>query len=135
MEASYKRWFSEMAWILVLPGIRHFRSTGPVFVMRLYRLLLISTLALMLFIGGAILLGRRQPLPDAVAMLHLDMCAPPCWIGISPGVTTLDEAEHQLKKVFPESRYKVSDTPGGYTITDSKTDFAIDVMFGSADMV
>src|SRR5260221_3914421 len=64
---------------------------------RLYTLILILCLIVSAFTGAAILIGQRQPLPDHLAMLHLTDCAPPCWIGIMPGVTTLDEAYPLIK--------------------------------------
>ena len=56
------------------------------------------------------LLGRAQPIPDRVAVLHLgDMCALPCWIGITPGKTTLEQAIKRLSSVFKPSEYPNSD--------------------------
>src|SRR5436190_3531428 len=57
--------------------------------------LLVSVLLLTLLSvisGAAIWIGRQQRLPDRLAMLHFDQCAPPCWIGIVPGKTTRADA-------------------------------------------
>jgi len=59
------------------------------------------TLLLTAAITGALLIGRAQPLPDRVAVLHLnDICKLPCWIGITPDVTTLGEAEKLVQSVY-----------------------------------
>ncbi len=50
--------------------------------------------------GVATLIGRQQPLPERLAMLRLTDCAPPCWIGIVPGVTKLDEAKVKVQAVL-----------------------------------
>src|SRR5258707_10948420 len=64
---------------------------------RLFTLILILCLIVSAFTGAAILIGQRQPLPEHLALLHLTDCAPPCWIDIVPGVTTLEEALPQIK--------------------------------------
>jgi len=69
--------------------------------MRYLRYPFALTLLLTAAITGALLIGRAQPLPDRVAVLHLnDMCKLPCWIGITPGVTTLGEAEALVQSVY-----------------------------------
>ncbi len=50
--------------------------------------------------GAVILIGQRLSLPEHLAMLHLTDCAPPCWIGIVPGVTKLDEAKVKVQAVL-----------------------------------
>src|SRR5258706_10652581 len=64
---------------------------------RLLTFLLVLCLPFSAFTGAAILIGQRQPLPEHLALLHLTDCAPPCWIGIMPGVTTLEEALPRIK--------------------------------------
>lgn len=49
---------------------------------------------------AALLIGRAQPTPPRVAMLHLTDCELPCWIGIVPGKTTLFEAWSRLNQVY-----------------------------------
>lgn len=53
--------------------------------------------------GAAIFIGRQQPPPARVAALHLTDCAPPCWIGIEPGKTTIAEAKMQIESIFENS--------------------------------
>ena len=61
------------------------------------------SVALALFISTAMLIGRAQPLPERVALLHLnDLCKLPCWIGITPGITTVSDAEKRIEKVYPK---------------------------------
>jgi len=62
-------------------------------------LILIMALCLIFAVlsGITILIGRQQPLPEHLAILHLTDCAPPCWIGITPGVTTLEDAIPLIK--------------------------------------
>jgi hypothetical protein len=43
--------------------------------------------------SATIAIGRRQPASQLLATLRLDECQPPCWIGIIPGTTTIDEAQ------------------------------------------
>jgi hypothetical protein len=50
----------------------------------------------------AVQLGRRQPLPERVAMLHLTDCELPCWIGIVPGKTTRGEARQRIYELYDE---------------------------------
>jgi hypothetical protein len=58
--------------------------------------------------GAAIFVGGQQPIPDKLAALHLTDCLPPCWIGVTPGVTTIDEARNLIEKVYnPESGFTV----------------------------
>jgi len=56
-------------------------------------------------IGTAILIGRQQPLPERIRALHLTDCAPPCWIGIVPGKTTMHEAQEIVNEIFKKSPY------------------------------
>lgn len=67
--------------------------------------------------GVIILIGRAQPLPEPLAMLHLTDCAPPCWIGIVPGKTTREEAAKRIEAVFSQTKgYKLSHQPGSITL-------------------
>jgi hypothetical protein len=57
----------------------------------------------------AVFIGRAQPLPNRLAMLNLSECAPPCWIGIQPGVTYLAQARLILEQVYaPNSGYSLT---------------------------
>lgn len=49
------------------------------------------------------LVARAQAPSDRVAMLHLEECQLPCWIGITPGKTTVGEAKQRLQAVFGNS--------------------------------
>jgi hypothetical protein len=70
--------------------------------------LLSFTLALLaacaLFVGGARWVGARQPQPPIVEGLRLDDCALPCWVGIVPGQTTMDEAYRRMVEAFHYTR-------------------------------
>jgi hypothetical protein len=52
-----------------------------------------------------ILIGRRQPLPERVAMLHLTDCELPCWIGNVPGKTTVGEARDRVRQTYPHLEF------------------------------
>src|SRR5688572_24925895 len=69
---------------------------------RAMRRLIFSTTALIVVFSLtapiSILIGRHQPLPERVAMLHLTDCELPCWIGIVPGKTTVGEAVERVKQ-------------------------------------
>jgi|GEM_PF-1270915 len=84
-----------------------------------------SIVALALSISAAMLIGRAQPLPERVALLHLnDMCKLPCWIGITPGVTTYDQALAIVRRVYGQ-RFEFDDNFGNcyfdFCIVDRKT--------------
>lgn len=72
--------------------------------MRGLRWLIVRTLIIVVVavvaITGAIFIGRQQPTPDNLALLHLTDCELPCWIGIVPGKTTLAEAEARIRQVY-----------------------------------
>src|SRR5690349_1498777 len=67
---------------------------------RLFTLISALCLIFSVFIGASMLITQVQPLPEHLAMLHLTDCAPPCWIGIMPGVTTFEQARTQLMKTY-----------------------------------
>ncbi len=67
---------------------------------QLLKLTLLIVLSLALLTGVAVLIGRMQPPPERLAALHLTYCAPPCWIGIMPGKTTIDEASKRIEAVY-----------------------------------
>ena len=101
--------------------------------------ILIALLALT--ISGALLIGRAQPIPERVAVLHLgDICALPCWIGITPGKTTLSEAQGFIEKIYgTENSVSIGRTfnsTRSYTITmKSKKTLSIELSadFGQTD--
>ncbi len=67
------------------------------------RLVLALWFALTVTTGITVLAGRRQPTSARLAMLRLTDCALPCWIGIVPGKTTLDEAHAIIESAFGQS--------------------------------
>jgi hypothetical protein len=68
--------------------------------MRLFRLAIFLSLLLTSLTGAIVIISRRQPANQRIAMLRLTDCAPPCWIRIVPGTTTLDEAKSRISQVF-----------------------------------
>ncbi len=72
--------------------------------MRFLTLVVTLCFAFSAFAGVAILIGRQQPLPEHLAMLHLTDCAPPCWIGIVPSVTAQGDVKAIFEKAFPNHR-------------------------------
>ena len=93
------------------------------------------TLLLTAAITGALLIGRAQPLPDRVAVLHLnDMCKLPCWIGITPGVTTLGEAEKLVQSVY-KILLETEDVNSTYGLRDHLITGSFDVTLATNDFV
>ncbi len=78
-------------------------------------LALLSTLTLIFAFGtvAALLIGRAQPIPPRLAMLHLTDCDLPCWIGIVPGVTTVGDAKKLIRQMYNADIYSVSESAGG----------------------
>ena len=85
------------------------------------------TVALALSISAAMLIGRAQPLPERVALLHLnDMCKLPCWIGITPGVTTLNDAVTRIKDVYGKlPNFNLHCATGACELTKGTLNFGI----------
>jgi len=76
------------------------------------RFLLLTLIALLVcagLSGAALWIGRQQPALRLLTALRFTDCAPPCWIGITPGKTTLKAARDQVIRTFPESQ--------GYLVT------------------
>lgn len=68
---------------------------------RFLKFLPLPMLIFIVAIGATTLIGRASPVPEQVAALHLgDMCELPCWIGITPGKTTLQESKEILSRVY-----------------------------------
>lgn len=61
---------------------------------------LLLTLMLTTLTGVVVAVGRQQPLSGPIVGLRLTDCAPPCWIGITPGVTTLEEASGRIEAIY-----------------------------------
>ncbi len=47
--------------------------------------------------------SRQQPLSNWLTLLHLTECELPCWIGITPGETTVGEAQKQIAATYGDS--------------------------------
>lgn len=63
---------------------------------------------------GAMWLGRQQPPSDWLDVLRFNECAPPCWIGITPGETHLRDAMTRIETTFADKgRYALRLHPGG----------------------
>src|SRR5258708_37020474 len=71
--------------------------------LRFLRLVLTFWLIMAAFVEVSAIIGQRQPVPNRLARLYLTDCAPPCWIGIIPGVTRLRDANARLIAVYGKS--------------------------------
>ena len=81
-----------------------------------------SIVALALSISAAMLIGRAQPLPERIALLHLnDMCKLPCWIGIMPGVTTYEQARAIVQHVYGDRFAFANECSFDFCIIDRKS--------------
>jgi hypothetical protein len=80
------------------------------------RFLLRLTCITLVLCASAVLImlaiGQHQPLSADLRMLHLTDCAPPCWIGITPGVTTMDEAKIRVQKTYRNAASFIYDMDG-----------------------
>jgi hypothetical protein len=65
----------------------------------------LSTVLLSAIVSLMVYIGRQQPLPERLRLLHLDICEPPCWIGIVPGKTTGHEATAQIQEFFKDFEF------------------------------
>jgi hypothetical protein len=69
----------------------------------MHRLVMQTTVSFFVFVGlvgFAMLLGRQQPSSVDMTMLRLADCAPPCWIGITPGKTSIPSAINRIREVY-----------------------------------
>ena len=71
--------------------------------------------AFMVVISVALVIGQGQPLAENVVRLRLTDCAPPCWIGIRPGLTTEGRAQRLFSAMYPQQKPYViqPDSVGG----------------------
>ncbi len=51
---------------------------------------------------GVLLVGKMQPAPSSIMQLRLNECAPPCWVGIMPGETSIADAKAKIMAAFIE---------------------------------
>jgi hypothetical protein len=67
------------------------------------RLILIPAMILSMVItagvGTAVVAGRERPV-ERLAVLRFGECPPPCWVGVMPGETSLNDAIARLKVAF-----------------------------------
>jgi hypothetical protein len=72
------------------------------------------------FVGAVLAslrVGQSQPVPERLRALHLNECAPPCWIGIVPGQTSIDAARQRITAIYPGS-VKLASAPILGKLTD-----------------
>ena len=94
---------------------------------RFLLLTLVTLLTCVLLSGATFLIGRQQPTSRLMSALRFMDCAPPCWIGITPGKTSLKTARDRIVQTFPELQgYHVTITdappPNSQWLTLEKTD-------------
>jgi hypothetical protein len=65
---------------------------------------LILCVVCILLVGASRWVGAHQPQSAIVEGLRLTDCALPCWIGITPGQTTMEEAYQRLVEKFLYTR-------------------------------
>jgi hypothetical protein len=94
---------------------------------RVYALSLTLTLALL--ICAALLVGLRQPPSDWARLLRLDECALPCWVGIQPGTTSLDDAQAKVRQAYgDETAYTLEDFGSWqFAVTDERSHHRIGI--------
>src|SRR5512143_1729163 len=67
---------------------------------RLIRVAALTASLLLLLVSASVLIGRRQLEHSLPNYLRLTDCTPPCWIGIVPGKTSLDEARERMQAMY-----------------------------------
>lgn len=75
-------------------------------------MLLLTSLILTILLVG---LGAAQPLPERLQRWHFEACRPPCWNGITPGVTALDTASERIRSLvdsLDHPTYFTEEIPG-----------------------
>ena len=75
--------------------------------MRLIKWCLLVYCCLILVTSLVIVTGRGQPPSDGLALLHLDECELPCWLGIVPGTTTWRDAMQAIESEYNSGQYSV----------------------------
>lgn len=73
----------------------------------LIRIVILFCILQTVVIVVAMLVGRHQPISGELALLRLKDCAPPCWIGITPGTTTLQQAKQRIAAAFDSTTYVI----------------------------
>src|SRR5579859_7971332 len=72
---------------------------------------------LILAVSTTIIATRQQTDPGQMSMLNLDRCNLPCWNGITPGTTTISQAEALLSQAYSQNK--------GFSIENDRPLFAI----------
>lgn len=72
--------------------------------LKLATLALCFYVPLLVLVWAARALGQSQPEPQSMVQMHLLDCAAPCWMGITPNVTTIAEAKAKLIDIFTDHR-------------------------------
>src|SRR5262249_23178475 len=75
--------------------------------MRLLKWCFFNWLFCIVAVSLALTIGRLRPLPEKIAILHLDQCEFPCWSGIILGKTSWGEAIRYIKDEYVSDRYSV----------------------------
>jgi hypothetical protein len=74
-------------------------------------------------------LALRAPLPPEIEILHLDECVLPCWIGIKPGETTVEEAKALIKLRYGNLTRVDQAGYETYTVSAKSSDYKFSVAF------
>jgi hypothetical protein len=54
----------------------------------------------LLLVAASLPVGRLNPHAASIEQLHLVDCPPPCWIGIIPGATTVEQAKARIVATY-----------------------------------
>jgi hypothetical protein len=102
---------------------------------RLITFALLGTVALALLVGAAILYGLGQPPSNWAALLRLDDCQLPCWVGIQPGTTTLEQARERVRLAFGDSpAYTLEDFGNWqFAVTDRRSHYRIGITLDASN--
>jgi hypothetical protein len=95
---------------------------------KLYLIITICGCSLGMLIVAARFVGGQTHSSSWIKVLHLTDCELPCWIGIVPGETKVEEAETRLKLTYSEG-YKFRQTLKGFEITGLDDVYLFDVEF------
>src|SRR5688572_22887303 len=72
---------------------------------------LLLFIALVVAAGAFVAAGYAQPPSRWMALLRLNDCEMPCWIGIKPGVSTAGEALQRLNAIYGGSAFDLVSQP------------------------
>jgi hypothetical protein len=83
-----------------------------------------------LLLAVIVVVGRSQALPDRVAHFKLQQCKLPCWIGIIPGETSLEEAIANIRSNYginPENQIYIEAV--WINIINKRLDMSLNISF------